>query len=73
MKKLHHPYIVELYNVAETADYLYLVMENGSGGNLLDYLHQHKNAQITEDDARDKFGQIVSALLCLNQNNIAHR
>ncbi|GMS77976.1 hypothetical protein PENTCL1PPCAC_151, partial [Pristionchus entomophagus] len=71
MKQLDHPNIVKLYQVMETEQTLYLVMEYASGGEVFDYLVAH--GRMKEKEARAKFRQIVSAVQYLHQKNIIHR
>uniref|UniRef100_A0A915AGQ0 MAP/microtubule affinity-regulating kinase 3 n=1 Tax=Parascaris univalens TaxID=6257 RepID=A0A915AGQ0_PARUN len=71
MKQLDHPNIVKLYQVMETDQTLYLVMEYASGGEVFDYLVAH--GRMKEKEARAKFRQIVSAVQYLHQKNIIHR
>lgn len=71
MKQLDHPNIVKLYQVMETEQTLYLVMEYASGGEVFDYLVAH--GRMKEKEARAKFRQIVSAVQYLHSKNIIHR
>uniref|UniRef100_A0A0M3K1X6 MAP/microtubule affinity-regulating kinase 3 n=1 Tax=Anisakis simplex TaxID=6269 RepID=A0A0M3K1X6_ANISI len=71
MKQLDHPNIVKLYQVMETDQTLYLVMEYASGGEVFDYLVAH--GRMKEKEARAKFRQIVSAVQYLHQKSIIHR
>uniref|UniRef100_A0A1I7SBJ3 Serine/threonine-protein kinase par-1 n=1 Tax=Bursaphelenchus xylophilus TaxID=6326 RepID=A0A1I7SBJ3_BURXY len=71
MKQLDHPNIVKLYQVMETDQTLYLVMEYASGGEVFDYLVAH--GRMKEKEARAKFRQIVSAVQYLHSKNIIHR
>jgi MAP/microtubule affinity-regulating kinase len=71
MKLLNHPNIVKLYEVIETNNTLYLVMEYINNGEVFEYLV--KNGRMKENVARQKFRQIVSAVQYLHSKNIIHR
>ncbi|KAM8834923.1 MAP/microtubule affinity-regulating kinase 4 isoform X3 [Synchiropus splendidus] len=71
MKGLHHPNIVQLFEVIETDKTLYLIMEYASGGEVFDYLVSH--GRMKEVEARAKFRQIVSAVHYCHTKNIVHR
>ena len=45
LKLLHHPHIVKVYEVFETQDFIYIVMEFASGGELFDYIVAHKRVK----------------------------
>ena len=38
LKKVHHPNVVQLYEIIETDNDLYLVMEYAAGGELFDLI-----------------------------------
>eukprot|EP00040_Diaphanoeca_grandis_P021989 m.117649 g.117649 ORF g.117649 m.117649 type:complete len:639 (-) comp28593_c0_seq3:314-2230(-) len=71
MKMLRHPNIVELYEVIETEDTLYLIMEYASGGEVFDFLVEH--GRMKEKVARQKFRQILSAVEYCHAQGIVHR
>ncbi|XP_020363456.1 MAP/microtubule affinity-regulating kinase 4-like isoform X1 [Oncorhynchus kisutch] len=71
MKGLNHPNIVQLFEVIETENTLYLIMEYASGGEVFDYLVSH--GRMKEKEARAKFRQIVSAVHYCHLKNIVHR
>lgn len=60
LKLLHHPHIVKVYDVMESKDLIYIVMEWASGGELFDYIVAHK--RVKEKEAREFFRQILSAM-----------
>ncbi|KNC82215.1 CAMK/CAMKL/MARK protein kinase, variant [Sphaeroforma arctica JP610] len=71
MKMLEHPNIIKLYEVIDTPNVLYLVMEFCSGGELFDYLVAH--GKMKEKEARQKFRQIVSAVQYCHSKHVIHR
>lgn len=71
MKSLHHPHIIKLYEVIETKNTVFLVMEYCSGGELYDYLVVH--GKMKEKDGRAKFRQILSAVSYCHKKQIIHR
>jgi len=71
MKMLHHPHVVQLFEVIETRETLHLVMEYANGGEVFDYLVAH--GKMKENEARVKFRQIVSAVQYMHQKRIVHR
>lgn len=71
MKTLHHPYIVRLLEVLETAQELFLVMEYVSGGEILDYIVAHDHLRETE--AKNFTAQILSALEYCHDRRVIHR
>ena len=71
MKMLWHPNIVRLYEVIETAGYMYLVMEYASGGEVMDYILAH--GKIVERDACKFFAQTAFALQYCHAQKTVHR
>lgn len=71
LKLLHHPNIVRVYDVLETATEIFIVMEYASGGELFDYIVAHK--RVKDREARHFFRQIVSALDYCHSNSVIHR
>lgn len=49
LKKVRHPHVVQLYEMIENNDYLYLIMEYCSGGEL--FQHIVKNRRLKEPEA----------------------
>lgn len=71
MKLLNHPHIVKLYEVIDTPDELYLIMEYVKGGEIFDYLVAH--GKMKEDVAKKHFIQIVAAVDHCHKLKIIHR
>ncbi|KAJ3433177.1 protein kinase [Anaeramoeba flamelloides] len=71
MKIFCHPHIVRLYEVIESVDYLYLVIEYVPGGELFDYLVERDS--LSEQEARKFFQQIISAIHYIHSKGVAHR
>jgi serine/threonine protein kinase len=71
LKKIRHPHIIKLYQVMETTNMLYLVTEYAPQGEIFDLIAKH--GRLPENDARDKFWQIISAVDYLHKLGIVHR
>jgi len=72
MKKVgNHPNILKLYEVYESNNYLYLVLELINGGELFDQIVAR--GEYSEKDASNIVKQIISAVAHLHANGIAHR
>jgi MAP/microtubule affinity-regulating kinase len=71
MRLLNHKNIVKLYEVIDTPDELFLVMEYVSGGEIFDYLVAH--GRMKEKDARKQFRQIAGAVAYCHSLHIIHR
>ncbi|XP_049730926.1 serine/threonine-protein kinase SIK1 [Elephas maximus indicus] len=71
MKLLNHPHIIKLYQVMETKDMLYIVTEFAKNGEMFDYLTS--NGHLSEEEARKKFWQILSAVEYCHGHHIVHR
>jgi len=71
VKVLKHKHISTLYDVIDTPQEIYMVMEYASGGELFDYIVSKK--RIKEKEARRFFRQIISALDYCHSHNVIHR
>ena len=67
-----HPNIIRLLDLFENEDYIYIIMENLSGGDLFTYLEQ-RNFEIPEKRAKELSHQIATALYYLHSFGVAHR
>ncbi|KAJ3100280.1 hypothetical protein HDU97_002371 [Phlyctochytrium planicorne] len=71
MKLLHHPHIVQVKETLEDANQIFLVMEYAAGGDLYDFIKQHK--PVSEETCRYFFRQILSAVDYCHKNSVIHR
>jgi len=72
MKKVgNHTNILKLFEVFETKNFLYLVLELVTGGELFDQIVAR--GEYSEKDASNIVRQIISAVAHLHANGIAHR
>ncbi|XP_041096999.1 serine/threonine-protein kinase ULK2 isoform X4 [Polyodon spathula] len=71
LKELQHENIVALYDVQETPNSVFLVMEYCNGGDLADYLQAKGTLQ--EDTLRVFLQQIAAAMRILSSKGIIHR
>jgi len=71
MQKLQHPNIIQLVEVVDTADTLYLVLEFASGGELFDAIVN--KGSYSETEAAKIVKQIIAAMAYVHSHGIAHR
>jgi len=71
MKVLRHRHVVQLYEVMQTVNHIYIVLELIPNGELFDRIVESK--RFAEDVARRYFHQLISGLYYVHQQNIAHR
>ncbi|NXQ89627.1 TSSK1 kinase, partial [Nyctibius grandis] len=72
LRHLRHPSIIKTYEIFETdAEKVYIVMELGKKGDLLDYIKV--TGAMKEDVARVKFQQLASAIKYCHDSDFAHR
>jgi hypothetical protein len=72
LKMCQHPNIIRLLDIFESQDYIYIVMENLSGGDLFSYLEK-RSFSCSEERARDLSHQLSTALYYLHSFGVAHR
>eukprot|EP01084_Bolivina_argentea_P273943 466773_1 len=70
MRSLDHDNIVQLHEVYEDRNYIYLVMDYLSGGEL--FKHITDNDSLNENEAAKITKQILNALSYMQMNNICH-
>ena len=75
LMKTDHPNIIKLYEVFETKNSLYLIMEKCNGGELFDKIINHISSgkMYTEKIASNIILQIMSAVDYCHKNGICHR
>ncbi|CAI2737528.1 unnamed protein product [Dicrocoelium dendriticum] len=72
MKLVQHPNVVRLYEVIDTPNKLYLILELGDGGDLYDYIMKH-GCGLHETVAKRYFRQIVTAIAYCHKLHVVHR
>lgn len=71
LKLLYHPHIIKVYDVVETLDSIYIMMEYANGGELFDYIVANK--KVKDPEAKDFFRQVLSAVDYCHKNAVIHR
>ena len=70
-KKLHHKNIIQQYSVLDTDNYIYIITEYCSGGELFDYIVSKR--RLPEVEACRIFQQLINGLEYLHKQKICHR
>jgi BR serine/threonine kinase len=71
MKLLNHPHLLSLFEVCESAQHLYIILEYAEHGELFDYLASHGSLSVEE--GMSFFRQIIYGLEFLHLHGICHR
>ena len=71
LKLIRHPNIIQLYEIIEDKEKLYLITEYASGGELFDYIVT--NQKVREYEACKFFQQLLDGIEYVHQLNIVHR
>ncbi|OUM61009.1 hypothetical protein PIROE2DRAFT_68266 [Piromyces sp. E2] len=71
LEKVNHPYIIKTYEVIEDNDYIGIIMEYASGGELFEYILAHR--YLEEYEAKRFFAQLLSGINYLHKNHLVHR
>ncbi|KAG6179813.1 hypothetical protein E4U24_005624 [Claviceps purpurea] len=71
LRGVHHPNIVRLIDMIETDRYIGIILEYASGGELFDYILNHR--YLKDGPARRLFSQLVSGVGYLHKKGIVHR
>lgn len=70
-RRLHHSYVMKLYEVLATESNIWMVSELCLGGELYDYLVER--GTLPEAEARRIFGQLCLAVAYIHGKGIVHR
>ena len=71
LKIVKHKYIVQLYEILETPQHIYIIMEYCEGKDLMDFILSKQH--LSELESLKFFQQLINALFYLHSQNIAHR
>ena len=71
LKLVKHKYIIQLYEILQTPNHIFIVMEYCEGKDIMDYILSRN--YLTESDSLKYFQQLINALFYLHSQNIAHR
>jgi serum/glucocorticoid-regulated kinase 2 len=71
LKSVNHPFVLSLHYAFQTPQYLYLVMDYCSGGDLS--LHLAEKGLFTEDEARFFVAELVLAIEHVHELDIIYR
>lgn len=67
-----HPNIIRLYDIFENNDYIYIIMEYCSGGDLFSYIEK-RGFRLAESRAAQIVHKLATAVFYLHSYGIAHR
>lgn len=71
LKLIRHPNIIQLYEIVEDDDRLYLIMEYAQGGELFDYIVA--NQRVKELEACKFYQQLTDGIEYIHKLHIVHR
>ena len=71
MKNLRHNSIVKILETLETENYILIIMENISGGDLLSFVK--KRTKLNEKTARIIYKQLINSIKFIHSKGIIHR
>ncbi|KAM3129511.1 hypothetical protein pb186bvf_018415 [Paramecium bursaria] len=71
LRKLQHPNIIQLYEILESDQVLYLVMEYARGGELFDFIV--KKTKLQESLAARYLMQLIAGVEYMHQKKVVHR
>ena len=67
---LHHPNIVNVFEVIETNNTVYIVMEYINGGSLDDHILRH--GHLSERESTERMLKLCSAVSCMHEHRMLH-
>lgn len=70
-RRLHHPHVLQLFEVIQTESYIWMILELCAGGELYDYVISR--GKLSEMEACSMFGQICLGLAYIHDQGIVHR
>ena len=71
LKLVKHKYIVQLYEIMQTAQHIFIIMEYCEGKEIMDYILT--KTRLNELESLKYFQQLINTLFYLHSQNIAHR
>jgi len=71
MRLLDHPYVLKLYDVLETSQHIFIVLERVKGGELFDYILQ--KGRLPRQEALRLIAQIIQGIEFCHMHSICHR
>ncbi len=71
LQMVHHPNILQVYQIIESEDKCYFMLEIAENGDLLDYINSR--GRIPEEEARSVFKQMTSAIDFCHSIGVVHR
>ena len=72
LKIAKHPNIIKLYDVFENEEFIFIITEYCSGGDLFSYIEK-RDFKLTEERAAEIIHQLCTAVFFLHQYGIVHR
>ena len=71
LKLVKHKFIVQLYEIMQTAQHIFIIMEYCEGKEIMDYILT--KTRLSELESLKYFQQLINTLFYLHSQNIAHR
>lgn len=71
LQTMHHPNIIEVHDIVFGEEYIFLIMEYCTHGELFNYIIE--KGRLLEDEAHALFTQLINAINYIHSKGIAHR